>query len=158
MSTTTAMPSTFNYCSFLNKHYRLSSRIYWNILPFTTLKIASVTDSDRDTKEINTVLIKPTYKWSTELDRSLRWKMTTFAVITQINKNQSRQMYMTWYRTSIYFFFFFFCILVHQTQEFQGSYYILPYAWQTFLSFALGIILLSSPWQKWQKSPKATSL
>lgn len=40
----------------------------------------------------------------------------------------------------------FFFILVHQTQEFQGSYYTLPYAGQTILGFALGIILLPSPW------------
>jgi len=31
------------------------------------------------------------------------------------------------------------------------------YAWQTCLSFALAIILLPRPWQKWQKPPKATS-
>lgn len=40
--------------------------------------------------------------------------------------------------------------------EFQGSYYTLPYTGQTIPSFALGIILLPSPWQKWQQSPKAT--
>lgn len=57
-SITIAMPSTFQYCSFLNKHYGLFSRTDWNILPFTTLEIVSVTDSDRGTKEINTVLIK----------------------------------------------------------------------------------------------------
>lgn len=100
------MAPTFTYCSFLMKYYGLSSRTHWNSLPFTTPKITSVTDSDRNVKEINPVMIKPIYKWPTELERNPRRKMAAFSVITQARKKQLRQMYVTWYSTSTYFFFF----------------------------------------------------
>lgn len=149
-----AMPSTLNYCSLLDKHYGLTSLTHWQIWTFITLKVTVVTDSYRDTKSWLKLSLSGPWRWTEAWDR-------------QCDRQTDRQWQLSWdYREqqtptktdvcdTIQYIQMPVGFLVHQ--EFQVPV-TPPLHMANLPQLCLRLILLPSPCQKWQQSPKAAPL